>query len=65
MRKFNGAETYWITKGLELVKAEAIKEIKAIESKGKNPLMTQGYVKQTLDEIQNKVEDMTLKSHRS
>jgi hypothetical protein len=64
MRKFNGAESYWITKGLELVKAEAMKEIKSVEDKGKNPIMTQGYVSQALEQIQDKVKDMTLKSHR-
>ena len=58
---FKRGQAYWVNKGLELVQAEAIKEINDIESKGKNALMTKGFVNQMINEISDKIEEITLK----
>lgn len=62
-KKLNGGENYWITEGLKLVEEKALDEIKAVEAKGKNPLMTQGFIIQLMKELKVKVDELTLKSH--
>lgn len=60
--KFNGFESYLILEGVDKVRLEMIKEIRAIEESGKNPLMTEGYVEMIFEELKNKVIKNTLRN---
>lgn len=56
---FNQAETYWLSKGLDRIKKDAIAEIEAVEKAGNNPIMTKGYIIRELDELQKKINSLT------
>tara|TARA_R110000803_G_scaffold88934_4_gene156024 strand:- start:892 stop:1083 length:192 start_codon:yes stop_codon:yes gene_type:complete len=55
MKKFNGFEKHLLEQGLEMVMEQMKSDIREIEAKGKNALMTEGYVdmigKETLDKL--------------
>jgi hypothetical protein len=59
MKLFNGAEAYWIKRGLELVKEAAKKEIDKAEKAGKNPIMTKGFIDMQIDQTEKKLESLT------
>jgi hypothetical protein len=56
MKNVNEFEKSLIIQGLELLMNEMISEIDAVEATGKNPLMTKGFVKMTIDELVEKIE---------
>ena len=55
MKKFNGFERHLLEQGLSMVMEAMKKDIRDIEEKGKNAMMTEGYVdmigKETLDKL--------------
>jgi hypothetical protein len=55
MTKFNGFQKYLLEEGLKAYAAEMKADIVAMESEGKRPIMTTGYVdmivKDTLDQL--------------
>ena len=55
MKKFNGFESHLLEQGLSMVMEAMKKDIRDIEEKGKNAMMTEGYVdmigKETLDKL--------------
>ncbi len=61
MKKLNGFESFLIKQGLEMIKAEMIKDITEYERQGKIPLMTTGFVDDSIDALLKKVETLTLK----
>jgi hypothetical protein len=56
MKNVNEFEKSLIIQGLELLMNEMIAEIDAVEVTGRNPLMTKGFVKMTIDELVEKIE---------
>lgn len=62
MTKLNGFENYMLTTGLEMYRELMIKEIKEVESKGKRSLYTTGWVDMTVNELVEKINQMTKKS---
>lgn len=62
MAKLNGLQHWLVSSGLELQRQAMKAEVKAIEERGKNALMTQGYVDTIIDEAQREVDSNTLKS---
>tara|TARA_R110000803_G_scaffold196714_3_gene260038 strand:+ start:3764 stop:3955 length:192 start_codon:yes stop_codon:yes gene_type:complete len=62
MKKLNGLEAYYINRGLELLEQLTIQDIENVESKGKNPIMTKGFIKRELKGLKDKLSNMTLKS---
>lgn len=61
MKKFNQYEMYLITEGLKLLGKAMKKEIEAVEADGRMPLMTQGYVDMTIENVVEKVKELTSK----
>ena len=61
MAKFNGFENYLLVQGLERVALEMKADIRDLEEKGKNPLMTVGYVEMVVKETLDKLSAFTLK----
>ena len=55
--ELNGFEMYLLKQGLGVVRKEMKEEIQRIESEGKNPLMTEGYVDMICDELESKLKD--------
>ena len=55
MKKFNGFEKYLLEQGLNMVMEQMKIDIREVEVKGKNALMTEGYVdmigKETLEKL--------------
>jgi len=55
MKKFNGFEKYLLEQGLNMVMEQMKIDIRQAEAKGKNALMTEGYVdmigKETLEKL--------------
>ena len=64
MAKFNGFEKYLIVQGVERVALEMKAEIRDIEERGKNPLMTIGYVEMVMKELLDKVISFTIKEKK-
>jgi hypothetical protein len=64
MAKFNGFEKYLIVQGVERVALEMKADIRDIEEKGKNPLMTIGYVEMVMKELLDKVNSFTIKEKK-
>lgn len=62
--KFNGFENYFITTALKHAIQEAETDVLATKSSGKNSLYAPGYFTSVGNEIIDKVNNMTLKSHR-
>ena len=62
--KFNGFENYFITTALRHAIEEAEVDVLATESSGKRSLYAPGYFTSVGNEIIDKVNNMTLKSHR-
>ena len=62
--KFNGFENYFITTALKHAIQEAEADVLATESEGKRSLYAPGYFTSVGNEIIEKVNNMTLKSHR-
>lgn len=61
MKKLNGFENYLVTEGLNMLRNEWKKDIKEVEAKGKNPLMTAGYVDMVISDTIEKIKTLTLK----
>lgn len=61
MKKLNGFESFLIKQGLEVMRAEMVKDITEYERQGKIPLMTVGFVDDSIDALIKKVETLTLK----
>jgi hypothetical protein len=64
MSKFNGFEKFIIVSGVERVALEMKCEIRNVEEKGKNPLMTVEYVDMVLKELLDKVNSFTIKEKK-
>jgi hypothetical protein len=62
MKKLNAFERHLIEEGLKLVSEKMKQEIADAESKGKNTLMTAGFVDMQVDATLEKLESLTLKS---
>jgi hypothetical protein len=54
--ELNGFEMYLLTQGLNVVRQDMIEDIKKVESEGKTPLWTEGYVNMICDELAKKLE---------
>tara|TARA_R110000787_G_C13174628_1_gene421136 strand:+ start:106 stop:297 length:192 start_codon:yes stop_codon:yes gene_type:complete len=61
MKKFNGFEKHLLEQGLEMVMEQMKSDIREIEDKGKNALMTEGYVDMIGKETLEKLVNLTLK----
>jgi len=61
MKKLNGFESYLVIEGLAMLKESWIKDIEEVKAKGKNPLMTEGYVKMVINDTIAKIKLLTLK----
>ena len=61
MKKLNGFESFLIKQGLEVMRAEMVKDITEYERQGKIPLMTVGFVDDSIDALLKKIETLTLK----
>lgn len=62
MAKLNGFESYLILQGLQKIAEEMKADIIEVERRGKNPLMTTGYVDMVIKDATDKVKSFTLKS---
>jgi hypothetical protein len=62
MKKLNAFERHIIEEGLKLVSEKMKQERADAESKGKNTLMTAGFVDMQVDATLEKLESLTLKS---
>ena len=61
MKKLNGFESYLVIEGLALLKDAWKKDIEEVRAKGKNPLMTEGYVDMVINDTIEKIKLLTLK----
>ena len=61
MKKLNGFESYLVIEGLALLKEAWKKDIEEVRAKGKNPLMTKGYVDMVISDAIAKIKLLTLK----
>jgi len=64
MSKFNGFENYLLVQGLERVALEMKADIRDVEEKGKNPLMTIGYVDMVVKDTLDKLNSFTIKQKK-
>ena len=62
MAKFNGFEKYLLVQGLERVALEMKADIRDLEERGKNPLMTVGYVEMVVKETLDKLTSFSLRN---
>lgn len=60
MKKLNGFESYLVIEGLNAMRSAMIDDIKELEAKGKNSLMTEGYVDMVVDEAIEKIKVLTI-----
>jgi hypothetical protein len=60
MKKLNGFESYLAIEGLNAMRSAMIDDIKELEAKGKNSLMTEGYVDMVVDEAIEKIKVLTI-----
>jgi len=61
MKKLNGFESYLAIAGLNEMRELYKKDIADIVERGKNPIMTAGYVDMVVDEAIEKIKSLTLK----
>lgn len=61
MKKLNGFERYLIITGLSMVKEKMKSDIDKVESAGKMPMMTKGYVDMIIEETLDKVAGLSKK----
>lgn len=61
MKKFNQAEKNVIIEGLEMYLEVWAEQIEDILNRGKRPIFTQGYARQVINDLINKVEDLSKK----
>ena len=61
MKKLNGFENYLVLEGLACMRRQMKMDILEIQSEGKNPIMTIGYVDMVVDEAIEKIKSLTLK----
>jgi len=64
-QKLNGFEKYLIVTGVEKVALEMKADIRDLEERGKNPLMTIGYVEMVMKELLGKVDSFSIKEKKS
>ena len=62
MAKFNGFEKYLLVQGLERVALEMKADIRDLEERGKNPLMTVGYVEMVVKDTLDKLTSFSVKN---
>lgn len=62
MAKFNGFEKYLLVQGLERVSLEMKADIRDLEERGKNPLMTIGYVEMVVKDTLDKLTSFSLRN---
>jgi hypothetical protein len=62
MAKFNGFEKYLLVQGLERVALEMKADIRDLEERGKNPLMTVGYVEMVVKDTLDKLTSFSLRN---
>jgi len=60
MKKLNGFESYLAIEGLNAMRSAMIDDIKELEAKGKNSIMTEGYVDMVVDEAIEKIKVLTI-----
>ena len=60
MKKLNGFESYLAIEGLNAMRSAMIDDIKELEAKGKNSLMTEGYVDMVVNEAIEKIKALTI-----
>ncbi len=60
MKKLNGFESYLVIEGLLKMRSAMIDDIKELEAKGKNSLMTEGYVDTVVNEAIEKIKVLTI-----
>ena len=60
MKKLNGFESYLAIEGLNAMRSAMIDDIKELEAKGKNSLVTEGYVDMVVDEAIEKIKVLTI-----
>ena len=61
MKKLNGFENYLVIEGLAMLRDAWKKDIEEVRAKGKNPLMTEGYVDMVVTDAIEKIKALTLK----
>lgn len=61
MKKLNGFEQYLVITGLSMVKEKMKSDIDKVESAGKMPMMTKGYVDMIIEETLDKVAGLSKK----
>lgn len=61
MKKLNGFESYLAIEGLEAIRVTMKNDIEDAELRGKNHLMTCGYVDMVINEAIEKIKSLTLK----
>jgi hypothetical protein len=62
MKKFNGFESHLLEQGLSMVLDSMKNDIQRIESQGKRPMMTEGYVDMIGKETLERLKSLTKKS---
>jgi hypothetical protein len=65
MTKFNGFQKYLLEEGLKAYAAEMKADIVAMESEGKRPIMTTGYVDMIVKDTLDQLVGFTLKEKKS
>jgi hypothetical protein len=65
MTKFNGFQKYLLEEGLKAYAAEMKVDIVAMESKGKRPIMTTGYVDMIVKDTLDQLVGFTIKEKKS
>lgn len=63
--KLNGFEKFLIVSGVERVALEMKADIRDLEERGKNPLMTIGYVEMVMKDLLSKVDSFSIKEKKS
>jgi hypothetical protein len=58
--ELNGFEAFLIKEGLRIVREQMKQDIRDYESKGKNHIMTEGYVDMICDELESKLKLVNL-----
>jgi hypothetical protein len=65
MTKFNGFQKYLLEEGLKAYAAEMKADIVAMESEGKRPIMTTGYVDMIVKDTLDQLVGFTIKEKKS
>lgn len=61
MNLFNGFEAHLIKLGLDSVSKQMKEEIQEAKRKGRNHIMTEGFVDMTINELRKKIYHLTIK----